>query len=273
MKKRSLFAAVAMLIVSAIVLTSATYAWFASSNQASMGTFTAGIQNTGGAITISADGQEFKTTLAQADFYVGGDITGSIKQTADAQFPATLTAVSFDPATQNAPAVAGSYSGTTFSGTAAPNDGTGYVKYAIIVKADAACTVNVTLTSSQSSAAPYIWAAIKGTTAPIIVNGNAVNSAARQYVPATAVAAGGTSPVDADGDWVIDASEATGTNVTLGSAVSASGTNNNAMGTLVFTEAGTKTITVYEWAEGQDAACNGTINGQSTISVSFQIAT
>lgn len=52
MKKRSLFAAVAMLIVSAILLTSATYAWFATGGPATISTITGKVAEAGAGITL-----------------------------------------------------------------------------------------------------------------------------------------------------------------------------------------------------------------------------
>lgn len=57
MKKRSLFAAVAMLIVSAIVLTSATYAWFAASTSAAtVAKFTASVSADDGSLLVQSTG-------------------------------------------------------------------------------------------------------------------------------------------------------------------------------------------------------------------------
>ena len=54
MKKRSLVAAIAMLIVSAIVLTSSTYAWFASNSAANVETISANVANNDGSLQIMA---------------------------------------------------------------------------------------------------------------------------------------------------------------------------------------------------------------------------
>jgi len=263
MKKRSLFAAVAMLIVSAIVLTSATYAWFQSGRSASMTAFSASISNGGGAITISADNTEFKTELAQADYYVNGDISGALKTAcAGSRFPSTLTPVSFDISADSAPGVAGTISGTTFTASAVPNSGA-YVVYTIYVKADSACTVNVTANYTQTTA-PFIWAAIKGTTNTIIVNPTQQNSAARSYTALDNESTG--TATDSNANAVVDSTEANST-ITMGGTYTA-GTN---VGTLVFSEAGTQSITVYEWAEGQDLDCKGAVSGSGSIGVSFEV--
>ena len=54
MKKRSLVAAIAMLMVSAIVLTSSTYAWFATSSAAAVDKFSATVTNNSGSLTVQA---------------------------------------------------------------------------------------------------------------------------------------------------------------------------------------------------------------------------
>ena len=58
MKKRSLVAALAMLMVSAIVLTSSTYAWFAASAEANVSAFSATVSNNSGNLTVKATGAE-----------------------------------------------------------------------------------------------------------------------------------------------------------------------------------------------------------------------
>lgn len=264
MKKRSLISAVAMLLVSALVLTSATFAWFASNDQATVSSFSAGIEQTGGNLLISADGAEFKTSLSQADYYVGGDTLGALKGACSGcRFPATLSPVSFDVNNASLPGIAGSIDAGIFETAAVPSTGT-FVAYSVVVRADAACTVNVTLTATQTTA-PYIWAAIKGTTAPVVVNGSDISGSARTYSPITTTTAEMTA-TDSNGDYIINSTEAN-TDVTVGTTVTA-GTN---VGVLSFAAAGDKTITVIEWVEGQDAACWGTVSGSCSIALGFEI--
>ena len=103
MKKRSLFAAVAMLIVSAVVLTSATYAWFASGTEVTVSTVSADVSNSDGSIKISADGSNWKTTLANAD----------LQAVASNILPAAFTPVSIQPSNLNV--VAGSITDGAFA--------------------------------------------------------------------------------------------------------------------------------------------------------------
>ena len=60
MKKRSLFAAVAMLIVSAIVLTSATYAWFATGGPASISTISGKVATVSSGVLLGVNANDRK---------------------------------------------------------------------------------------------------------------------------------------------------------------------------------------------------------------------
>jgi len=77
MKKRSLFAAVAMLIVSAIVLTSATYAWFSTTEANKIQSFGATTSSGAAGLFLSTDTVNWKSTLTFQDYnYTGGGTTG-----------------------------------------------------------------------------------------------------------------------------------------------------------------------------------------------------
>ena len=77
MKKRSLFAAVAMLIVSAIVLTSATYAWFSTTEANSIQSFGSTTSSGAAGLFLSTDTVNWKSTLTFNDYnYTGGGSTG-----------------------------------------------------------------------------------------------------------------------------------------------------------------------------------------------------
>ncbi len=67
MRKSALLSSVAMLIVSAIVLTSATYAWFSASTQANVTGIEATVETSTG-ILISTDGSSWKTNINFAGF-------------------------------------------------------------------------------------------------------------------------------------------------------------------------------------------------------------
>lgn len=70
MKKRSLFAAVAMLIVSALVLTSATYAWFNVGGGASVVEQKGTVMTAGSGVRLKTDsGMDWNSTLLPQDFW------------------------------------------------------------------------------------------------------------------------------------------------------------------------------------------------------------
>ncbi|MBQ2812726.1 MAG: hypothetical protein IJE63_05680, partial [Clostridia bacterium] len=75
MKKRSLVAALAMLMVSAIVLTSSTYAWFATGKTAKVSNVSATVGNSDGNILVSADGENFNTSISFDDFVADSTTT------------------------------------------------------------------------------------------------------------------------------------------------------------------------------------------------------
>ena len=74
MKKRSLFAAVAMLIVSALVLTSATYAWFAVGGDADISAISADVCEAGSGVQLktTATSAKWVNSLADTDFGAAG---------------------------------------------------------------------------------------------------------------------------------------------------------------------------------------------------------
>lgn len=79
MKKRSLFAAVAMLIVSAVVLTSATYAWFAQASNATVGTFSGNVAAAGTGVQVQSHvtGAKWTDKLVKDDLASAEDLYAS----------------------------------------------------------------------------------------------------------------------------------------------------------------------------------------------------
>ncbi len=87
MKKRSVLSAVAMLLVSALVLTSATYAWFAASDTAAVNSVIASVTNDAGSLLLRAYNYDrggssstwldtWSTSLSASDF---GDLADTLK--------------------------------------------------------------------------------------------------------------------------------------------------------------------------------------------------
>ncbi len=265
MKKRSLVAALAMLMVSAIVLTSSTYAWFATGTTAKVSGIDANIENADGSISISAEKEAgYKTTLAMADFEGKGSNS----------FASDFAPVSYDP-------TAGSF----MAGSIAQNKDTGAMEFAVeqntagryttfdvYVKATTDCNVKITpeLTASVS----YIYASIK--TEENATNGNAAAEAifcqeGRSYYPLLSTAANGiddnTNNIMDTSDFELDGeTEYAGVSSTLVKA-------NEAANVIVALKADEpQMITVTLWAEGNDAACYGTVtDGEIDFGLKFEV--
>lgn len=75
MKKRAFISAIAMLIVSAIVLTSSTFAWFSMSKEAQVSSMNLNITTADG-ISISANTKKFGTTVTLDDIIPTADNAG-----------------------------------------------------------------------------------------------------------------------------------------------------------------------------------------------------
>ena len=172
MKKRSLVAALAMLMVSAIVLTSSTYAWFATSTKAQVKGINATIVNAEGSIKISnTTGEDavWSTTLDVAAFKPTGlaDDPNAANSIVSA-----LNPVSFD--VTNGAFVAGGIAQSLVKTTNAEGDTVesnalvyspsnetagNYMKMNIYVKSETAQTVKVTLNGTLGY--DFIFAALE----------------------------------------------------------------------------------------------------------------
>ena len=251
MKKRSLVAALAMLVVSAIVLTSSTYAWFATGTTAKVSNISATVSNTAGNIQISADDVNYSTALDYSDF---SGISGNL-------MPTTFNPVSFNPGAksfiagsieQDATVGSATEGKFIFNPTSVSVDQASVVMLNIYVKSDVDCTVKVT-PNMTGSTYDFIYSALFDSTG----NYNVYNkTSSRGYTPVVSA----TKGVDANGNAIMDASDtlADGTVTTyngLGTPVSATA---DAL-TLSLTAGDPQTITLYVWAEGNDVACAGQV--------------
>lgn len=90
MKKRSLLAAIAMLVVSAIVLTSATFAWFSMGDSVSIGQFQVGVAEADG-LMISADNSSWGTSVALSTIYTAANYKNIVYNSGDLMFPVSGT--------------------------------------------------------------------------------------------------------------------------------------------------------------------------------------
>ena len=87
MKKKNVLIAFAMLLLTGVTLSTATYAWFTANTKLELGTLDVNVQATNG-IQVSTDAINWKSVLTTEDIK-GATYTGSKNQ-----FPATLTPVS-----------------------------------------------------------------------------------------------------------------------------------------------------------------------------------
>lgn len=258
MKKRSLFAAVAMLLVSAVVLTSATYAWFAAGTTVSVNPVYASISQSDGSIQISADQSSWKAVLTYDDLAAqAGNNVGSQAS------PVTLVPVSFNKATGSF--VGGAITSGTFQAAAA--NGANYIHYTAYLKADAETEVRITPTLDNNSVS-YIYAYVSCGSEKTVRN----NGTAGKYYPVTAAA--GTSIPDSNDNRIVDDdghNAYTVNSVTDGAPTSFdANVPSGALGGVVEPDTNDLTVTlaagvvtpvnVYLWAEGQNIACNGSIS-------------
>jgi hypothetical protein len=287
MKKRSLFAAVAMLIVSAIVLTSATYAWFAARSTASVGALSASVTNSDGNLLVKATGTYAVT---------GSDFKGAITSADYTGYPTELNPVSFRKSgtgnLMNTTPIAVNYDGAVFTpGTLVNpatdgNDKVEYQHYSFQVK----YTTNDTSVAKKVTATPtftrggnfmycYVETSYNGTT-----NGYWYGS--DSYYPVVSAITANTSITDvktgdpAANNAIIDSTgaENAGNNVATTAITTDDTASFDLMSGLVATESsgtvtagtGTATVDVYIWAEGQDPQCTGT-NSAAGTGISFQL--
>lgn len=245
MKKRSLVSAIAMLVVSAIVLTSATFAWFSSASTASITTMTSKVSNANGSISISADNSNFKNELTRTDF----SAVSANKLCAE---EGSLAPISLNGA--NWQVVGGAINGGKFTGAAAA-DGT-YYKFTVYVKSAAQGKVDVAFTGTGSTPG-FIFYGMHETTAGATKNEVITNaSGTDSYLPVTN---NNGAADDSNGDDIISTTEAAAGSVVLGETVS---TTSSGVLTLDFSSSAAnavKSIEVVVWAEGQEASCTGAV--------------
>lgn len=284
MKKRSLFAAVAMLIVSAIVLTSATYAWFASGQTATVSTINAKVTNGDGTLEIAAvpSGTNMKWTnvLAISDFPTDTNVGVPGTSGTVANDATTLQPMSFDIATSTSSMMTGAISqdstdATKYnfaSGTGAPSGG--YIKMTVYVRVTKACTVEITPTLTCAKA--FVLGAVTTgdpTATPSTYSYQVVNGAgSATYTPV--VGASKTAVDDTTKNGIVDAAEDTNGDILANHDVSVSSTKVRlTFGTNETTADNVyKQVDLFVWAEGQEPSCTGAVPlAYATFDVGFAI--
>jgi len=285
MKKRSLFAAVAMLIVSALVLTSATYAWFAIGGNSNITTLQGKIctSESGVTLRLNQDGAGWTTTLdyktLRSDTTNNHFVTTWKNASNEVVNPDptnnALTATgTYMPMSTKTPAdESGIFSYTLNGVTFQANTGTksnwydSYQFYVATLTEDATETVDALLTIGGSAAAcarAAVYTSTDGGTTwsddPMFFSGAAEDG----WKPLTA----GLNPgaKDDNGNYIADSGDTSVTAGVSGAAVpcvSAASTNTNRAFSLGNVHAqnyntnGVKNtlVKVYVWVEGQDTDC------------------
>ena len=273
MKKRSLFAAVAMLIVSAIVLTSATFAWFQTDGTITTVEFVAKTEANAAGLLLSATGAagSWKNTMTITDYAtVSGSpnvLLGGATETESGsgiyEITAANTLLTPVSGTIGATGVtfkAGELDGTSFESTNDPREG--YLKYTTYVKSKAAAgTISITPYFSINSC-PFTYLAIAVTKAgsttmykytgvlPVAEEGQpAITSVSYDAIKTNFTA------TDTNNDAIINQDETNAaTNLTTVSGVPKFDPTANPLTVSVDKDQAIE-VTVYFWAEGQDPDC------------------
>ena len=251
MKKRSLFAAVAMLIVSAIVLTSSTYAWFKGVSTVTVPTISASVSGSDGTLLLSADGgSSWDITFTESQ------ITDLVKPTGG-----VLTPISVTPNATELKAMSGSLSGTAFTSSNITSSFTGGIKYSYMIKSTTDATVNVTPNFTAGVDFGYCYVVTNngasGADAQTLTKLIGV-AASRQYKP-IAFSGSEVTGTDTNGNGYLEDAE----DVALAAQQT---TEANSVAMAVNAKANTPiTVQVYMWAEGNDQACTGSASGAPSI--------
>lgn len=240
-KKRAILSAVAMLVVSAVALSSATFAWFSAGTSVGVDQIQASVSNSNGSILISATGavNTWKTQLTLLDLQNAGTNL----------LPSTLVPVSVTLASQQV--IGGSITDAVFKSTGITT--TGFVKYTAYVKAVTAdCTV--TITPQFASSAAFCYGGVIQGTNSLLLNG----TSAKTYYPIDKPV---TTVSDINTNDIVDPAEAAAGDL---GTITAPATISTGSISLAMTADQVYTIIVYVWAEGQDAACRGIVPLTST---------
>jgi len=260
MKKRSLFAAVAMLIVSAILLTSSTYAWFAAQHEATVAKVVAHVSGAdAGNVQVSMSNTTGWTTSLGVEDILGTGVT--YKQ---------LTPVDIEPFTVGMETIQNADFDTTnyTVGTGSTDDMLIYNWYVRAVNRGSNDEILIPVTFSSGTCLygviyvdDVLYTTTVSGTDTTALWGTGGNDSYVSLGDVTSAIEGGTTKkgiIDSDNDTI------TGT---LGAQVTAN-MNGGSTHTISIDISGESAsgagtahkITVKVWAEGQDAQCVGGIN-------------
>lgn len=254
MKKRSLFAAVAMLIVSALVLTSATYAWFAAGGDATISAFTGATVEAGTGVQLksTASGAVWANTLTSADFTGQND-----------HLVATTTNGTYQPvSSQNGESFLAYNISTQNKFHALTLSNTWYdVYYFYVGTINEGDNVEATLTVSGDAAAAARVAVTVGSDEPVLYSAQQETG----WLPVTTAVTTDTV-VDTNNNKIIDLGDGTGvayTNFPNDGSTTVPVSTNYTTASKTFTitapgqvDAASNTLVkVVVWLEGNDSDC------------------
>lgn len=289
-KKRAFISAIAMLIVSAIVLTSATYAWFSMAKRVEVESMELNVTSPEG-IQISANTSAFTTKLT-ADEISGATSTrfsayeGHMNNIPETVKPSssTFTTNGFLPGFYD-----GSINDTGRMDITSRSDvGSGFVAFDLFVKVKSATTVKFGSTSITCDANPELTTAMRVALVNCGTVAEKADAAAIQSVlPGTSNAAKVVYEIDASNHTAEAAAKgASGIMTTTplnraGSNISTDATYNNIVSGNAYTykleatlatspsaasisvPAGITRMRVYMWMEGNDVDCANDIAGST----------
>jgi len=268
-KKRAILSAVAMLVVSAIALSSATFAWFSAGTTVSAGLLSASITNNDGSLVITADlpaNNNWKTNLDATDI-IGATGTGNVLptgMTVAAPTDGVFTPVTVDFSAASISPIAGQIDiGATapFTHTVKANGNAagGYLKYTVWVKASTA--TNIKITPYFNNTVAFIYGGVVLGTQKVLLG-----TVGDSYWP---LANGTVTGTDSNVNDILDASDTGFQPAYLGPQQTVSATTTITSSAQLVAGVATP-ITVYMWAEGQDLQCSGAI-GTANGSISLVV--
>jgi len=264
-KKRALLSAVAMLIVSAVVLSGATFAWFTAGNQANITGISASV-GTSSSLQVSPDnGTSWFSNLVQSDFPAASDAT---------HFTSQLTAISFDPATGLWWNGAFAQSSQNFTSTSAADTLAGLggkvVKFTFLIRSTSKVTVSYNGSTLSGTANNAVYSLMKiGAAADNAADATPIilKNGADAYYPINAAG----NAKDSNGNYIIDTADTPKDDIISSNAASVV-LFGNVANTFTLDAGQVKQIIVYMWLEGQDANCfigSGGVSDSASIALNF----
>jgi hypothetical protein len=278
-RKNMLRSSAAMLLVSALALTTATYAWFTTGDTGTVGPFTLQAVESNG-IQLSADAVNWKTTITK------DDLNGKSNN----QFPTeNVNPLSSTGAYANG--VMDLYSGSvdantgTFTATKA-NDSKDCIKFDFYVKNDGANSVKLNLTANSSVTDKTSGKEIsKASRVAFIYQGYATIAQiadGKESAITGQTSSSGTAQIWEPNPTTNVTTKAINTEITGGSVnslnvvtdssyVDDQSTSKAPIEIVTIPKEGVVKITVYVWFEGQDIDCKSSYsNGDIEVKLQFK---